>query len=74
MRPRSDKRRRDMDDSDPELELNSDFKQILTILRYIKDKAHKNGQKKAEQAISRLQESVPGCELGITSVMLFVND
>ncbi|XP_040247132.2 uncharacterized protein [Aegilops tauschii subsp. strangulata] len=44
--PRSDKRRRDMDDSDPELELDSDFKQIVTMLRHIKDKAHKDGQKK----------------------------
>uniref|UniRef100_M8BR30 Uncharacterized protein n=1 Tax=Aegilops tauschii TaxID=37682 RepID=M8BR30_AEGTA len=49
--PRSDKRRRDMDDSDPELELDSDFKQIVTMLRHIKDKAHKDGQKKT--AISR---------------------
>uniref|UniRef100_R7WCQ2 Uncharacterized protein n=1 Tax=Aegilops tauschii TaxID=37682 RepID=R7WCQ2_AEGTA len=72
--PRSDKRRRDMDDSDPELELDSDFKQIVTMLRHIKDKAHKDGQKKTEQAISRFQESVTGWELGVTSVMLFVND
>nr|BAK04590.1 predicted protein [Hordeum vulgare subsp. vulgare] len=63
-----------MDDSDPEIELDSDFKQIVTMLRHIKDKAHKDGQKKTEQAISRFQESVTGWELGVTSGMLFVND
>ncbi|KAI4986452.1 uncharacterized protein LOC123394959 [Hordeum vulgare subsp. vulgare] len=56
--PRSDKRRRDMDDSDPELELDSDFKQIVTMLRHIKDKAHKDGQKKTEQAISSVATEI----------------
>jgi hypothetical protein len=31
----------------------SDMKEIVTLLRHIKDKAHKDGQKKTEQAISR---------------------
>lgn len=55
---RSDKRRRDMDDSDPEIELDSDFKQIVTMLRHIKDKAHKDGQKKTEQAISSVATEI----------------
>ncbi|TVU44012.1 hypothetical protein EJB05_03436 [Eragrostis curvula] len=46
----SDKRRRGMDDSDNEID--SDMKEIVTLLRQIKDKAHKDGQKKTEQAIS----------------------
>uniref|UniRef100_A0A453MEL2 Uncharacterized protein n=1 Tax=Aegilops tauschii subsp. strangulata TaxID=200361 RepID=A0A453MEL2_AEGTS len=55
---RGDKRRHDMDDSDPELELDSDFKQIVTMLRHIKDKAHKDGQKKTEQAISSVATEI----------------
>lgn len=47
-----------MDDSDPELELDSDFKQIVTMLRHIKDKAHKDGQKKTEQAISSVATEI----------------
>jgi hypothetical protein len=31
----------------------SDMKEIVTLLRQIKDKAHKDGQKKTEQALSR---------------------
>ena len=31
----------------------SDMKEIVTLLKHIKDKAHKDGQKKTEQAISR---------------------
>jgi hypothetical protein len=29
------------------------MKEIVTLLRQIKDKAHKDGQKKTEQALSR---------------------
>ncbi|CAM0877822.1 unnamed protein product [Alopecurus aequalis] len=53
---RSDKRRRDMDDSDPELD--SDFKEIVSMLRHIKDKAHKDGLKKTEQAISSVATEI----------------
>jgi hypothetical protein len=31
----------------------SDFKEIVSMLHHIKDKAHKDGLKKTEQAISR---------------------
>lgn len=53
---RSDKRRRDMDDSDPELD--SDMKEIVSLLRQIKDKAHKDGQKKTEQTISSVAAEI----------------
>lgn len=53
---RSDKRRRDMDDSDPEID--SDFKEIVSMLRHIKEKAHKDGVKKTEQAISSVATEI----------------
>ncbi|PNT73835.1 uncharacterized protein LOC100841612 isoform X1 [Brachypodium distachyon] len=53
---RTDKRQRDMDDSDPELD--SDFKEIVSMLRHIKDKAHKDGQRKTEQAISSVATEI----------------
>ncbi|GJN22727.1 hypothetical protein PR202_gb10322 [Eleusine coracana subsp. coracana] len=52
----SDKRRRGMDDSDHEFD--SDMKEIVTLLRNIKDKAHKDGQKKTEQAISSVAAEI----------------
>ncbi|XP_062214038.1 uncharacterized protein LOC133915051 [Phragmites australis] len=54
----SDKRRRErgMDDSDHELD--SDMKEIVTLLQHIKDKAHKDGQKKTEQAISSVATEI----------------
>ncbi|CAN6286243.1 unnamed protein product [Urochloa humidicola] len=55
----SDKRRRErgsMDDSDNEFD--SDMKEIVTLLRNIKDKAHKDGQKKTEQAISSVATEI----------------
>ncbi|KAF8757449.1 hypothetical protein HU200_010969 [Digitaria exilis] len=54
-----DKRRRErggMDDSDNEFD--SDMKEIVTLLRNIKDKAHKDGQKKTEQAISSVATEI----------------
>ncbi|EER90561.1 hypothetical protein BDA96_01G021500 [Sorghum bicolor] len=55
----SDKRRRErggMDDSDHEFD--SDMKEIVTLLKQIKDKAHKDGQKKTEQAISSVATEI----------------
>ncbi|KAJ1292804.1 hypothetical protein BS78_01G018200 [Paspalum vaginatum] len=52
----SDKRRRVDDDSDHELD--SDMKEIVSLLRHIKDKAHKDGQKKTEQAISSVATEI----------------
>ncbi|CAD6207566.1 unnamed protein product [Miscanthus lutarioriparius] len=55
----SDKRRRErdgMDDSDHEFD--SDMKEIVTLLKHIKDKAHKDGQKKTEQAISSVATEI----------------
>ncbi|CAD6215353.1 unnamed protein product [Miscanthus lutarioriparius] len=55
----SDKRRRargGMDDSDHEFD--SDMKEIVTLLKHIKDKAHKDGQKKTEQAISSVATEI----------------
>jgi len=45
-----------MDDSDHEFD--SDMKEIVTLLRHIKDKAHKDGQKKTEQAISSVATEI----------------
>ncbi|KAF8779176.1 hypothetical protein HU200_002852 [Digitaria exilis] len=55
----SDKRRRErvgMGDSDHEFD--SDMKEIVTLLRNIKDKAHKDGQKKTELAISSVATEI----------------
>ncbi|KAF0912385.1 hypothetical protein E2562_014034 [Oryza meyeriana var. granulata] len=54
---RSDKRRRDMDDSD-DAELDGDMKEIVSLLRQIKDKAHKDGQKKTEQTLSSVATDI----------------
>uniref|UniRef100_A0A0D9W157 Uncharacterized protein n=1 Tax=Leersia perrieri TaxID=77586 RepID=A0A0D9W157_9ORYZ len=54
---RPDKRRRDMDDSD-DAELDSDMKEIVSLLRQIKDKAHKDGQKKTEQTLSSVATEI----------------
>ncbi|KAL5209817.1 hypothetical protein ABZP36_005440 [Zizania latifolia] len=54
---RSDKRRRDSDDSD-DAELDSDMKEIVSLLRQIKDKAHKDGQKKTEQTLSSVATEI----------------
>ncbi|KAG8061704.1 hypothetical protein GUJ93_ZPchr0003g17084 [Zizania palustris] len=54
---RSGKRQRDMDDSD-DAELDSDMKEIVSLLRQIKDKAHKDGQKKTEQTLSSVATEI----------------
>ncbi|KAL6636557.1 hypothetical protein ACP70R_024129 [Stipagrostis hirtigluma subsp. patula] len=57
----SDKRRRGMaaeDDGDSDHELDSEMKKIVTMLRQIKDRAHKDGQKKTEQAISSVATDI----------------
>ncbi|KAL5219117.1 hypothetical protein ABZP36_019801 [Zizania latifolia] len=54
---RSDKRQRDMDDSE-DAELDSDMKEIVSLLRQIKDKAHKDGQKKTEQTLSSVATEI----------------
>ncbi|KAG8098892.1 hypothetical protein GUJ93_ZPchr0013g36631 [Zizania palustris] len=54
---RSDKKRRDSDDSD-DAELDSDMKEIVSLLRQIKDKAHKDGQKKTEQTLSSVATEI----------------
>ncbi|KAL6893739.1 hypothetical protein ACP4OV_007837 [Aristida adscensionis] len=55
-----DKRRRGMagGDDDSDDELDSEMKKIVTMLRQIKDRAHKDGQKKTEQAISSVATEI----------------
>ncbi|XP_006650868.1 uncharacterized protein LOC102705146 isoform X2 [Oryza brachyantha] len=55
---RSDKRRREVDDDSDDAELDSHMEKIVSLLRHIKDKAHKDGQKKTEQTLSSVATEI----------------
>ncbi|KAJ3683468.1 hypothetical protein LUZ60_013695 [Juncus effusus] len=59
----SDKKKRqrdggDLDDFDPDLDLSSDIKGILSALQTIRQKAQKDGQKKSEETIGSVASEV----------------
>ncbi|URE41653.1 hypothetical protein MUK42_37485 [Musa troglodytarum] len=53
LRPERKAKKRESVDDDPDLDLSSDIKGIISALHQIREKALKDGQKKAEETIKR---------------------
>ncbi|CAL9110258.1 unnamed protein product [Musa acuminata var. zebrina] len=55
LRPERKAKKRESVDDDPDLDLSSDIKGIISALHQIREKALKDGQKKAEETIKSLE-------------------
>ncbi|CAL9150384.1 unnamed protein product [Musa hybrid cultivar] len=55
LRPERTAKKRESVDDDPDLDLSSDIKGIISALHQIREKALKDGQKKAEETIKSLE-------------------